>query len=116
MKKILILEVIFFLLSSPLSAQTKNDYLLKSKNQKTAAWILLGGGVTVGFIGSYEMFYDLTEIGNGEHHNKIGTGLSLGLIGALAGLGSIPLFISSSKNKLLAMSMSLIPQHSPSLV
>ena len=104
------------LLTFQLRAQTKNDYLLKSKNQKTAAWILLGAGVTLGFIGSYELFYGLTEIGNGQHHKKIGTGLSLSLLGTAAALGSIPLFVASSKNKRTAMSMTFSPQQMPALI
>jgi len=66
MKIIIILQVIIVLLTSQLSAQTKNDYLLKSKNQKTTAWILLGGGLTLDFIGTYELFMVLTKLETGS--------------------------------------------------
>jgi hypothetical protein len=116
MKKIIILHTVMILLIFQLRAQTKNDYLLKSKNQKTAAWILLGTGATLTFIASYKIIYGLSEIGNGQHHNKIGTGLSLGLIGGLAALGSIPLFIASAKNKRTSISMTFSGQPIPLLI
>lgn len=59
------------LLMFQLRSQTKNNYLLKRKNQKTAGWILLGAGVTLSLIDIYELFYGLTEIGNGQHHKKM---------------------------------------------
>jgi hypothetical protein len=116
MKKIIILQVILALLTSQLSAQTKNDYLLKSKRQKTAAWILLGGGVIIDFIGTYELISGFNEVRNGKHHHKIGTGLSLILASLPPIIGSIPLFTKSSKNKRMAMSMALSPQQMPALV
>jgi hypothetical protein len=107
MKKIIVLQAIIVLLSLQLSAQTKNDYLLKSKRQKTAAWILLGGGATLDFIGAYNLFTGLSEVGNGKHHHKIGTGISLMLISAIPIVGSISLFAKSAKNKRMAMSMAI---------
>lgn len=116
MKKILILHVLLVLLTSQLSAQTKDDYLLKSKRQKTTAWILLGGGLAIDFIGAYELFYGLNEIGNGKHHNKIETGVSLILVSLPPIIGSIPLFTKASRNKRTAMSMTFSNQQLPSLV
>lgn len=104
------------LLIAQLSAQTKNDYLLKSKNQNTAAWVLLGAGLTLDFISTYELLYGISEIGNGLHHHKIGTGLSLLFISLPFTIGSIPLFVKSSRNKRTAMSMAISPQQMPTLV
>jgi hypothetical protein len=71
----------------------KTDYLIKSKNQKTAAWVLLGGGtalIGLGFL-----------IGDSKNatFDDAGTGIVLGGIGFLSMIGSIPLFIASGKNK-----------------
>ena len=78
----------------------KTDYLLKSKNQKTAAWVLLGGGtalIGIGFL-----------IGDSKNatFDDAGTGVVLGGIGFLSVVGSIPLFIASGKNKRKAMNAS----------
>jgi len=75
----------------------KTDYLVKSKNQKTAAWVLLGGGtalIGIGFL-----------IGDSKNStfDDAATGAVLGGIGFLSAIGSIPLFIASAKNKRKAM-------------
>src|SRR6187455_2275752 len=71
----------------------KTDYLLKSKNQKTAAWVLLGGGtalIGVGFL--------IGDNKNSTFDDAV-TGTFLAGIGVLSTIGSIPLFIASGKNK-----------------
>jgi len=78
----------------------KKDYLQKSKNQKTAGWILLGGGtalIATGFI-----------VGSGENStfDDAAAGALLAGVGVLSALGSIPLFVASGKNKKKAMNMS----------
>ena len=78
----------------------KTDYLVKSKNQKTAAWVLLGGGtalIGIGFL-----------IGDSKNStfDDAATGAVLGGIGFLSTIGSIPLFIASGKNKRRAMKAS----------
>ena len=89
----------------------KTDYLVKSKNQKTAAWVLLGGGtalIGLGFL-----------IGDSKNSSfdDAATGAVLGGIGLLSTIGSIPLFIASGKNKRKAMKattsikMESIPLH-----
>ena len=75
----------------------KTDYLVKNKNQKTAAWVLLGGGtalIGIGFL-----------IGDNKNStfDDAATGALLGGIGFLSTIGSIPLFIASGKNKRRAM-------------
>src|SRR6478735_2464395 len=75
----------------------KTDYLVKSKNQKTAAWVLLGGGVAL--IGAGFLIGDSKN----ATFDDAGTGVVLGGIGFLSAVGSIPLFIASGKNKRKAM-------------
>jgi len=78
----------------------KTDYLVKSKNQKTAAWVLLGGGVAL--IGAGFLIGDSKN----ATFDDAGTGVVLGGIGFLSAVGSIPLFIASGKNKRKAMNAS----------
>ena len=75
----------------------KTDYLVKSKNQKTAAWVLLGGGVAL--IGTGFLVGD----GKEASFDDAATGAVLAGIGVLSTIGSIPLFIASGKNKRSAM-------------
>ncbi len=100
MKQIIILQVLMVLLTSQLSAQTKDNYLLKSKHQKTAAWVMLGGGTTLlvvgGIVGAHG-FFDLLNGQFEEANNNVGLAGILSITGGAAMLGSIPLFIASSK-------------------
>ena len=79
--------------TEPTHQLSKQDYLRKSKNQKTAAWILTAGGgamVVTGlvFISSNWDYFDA---------KGIGTGLLIG--GAAAVTGGIILFNASKRNK-----------------
>jgi hypothetical protein len=99
--------------STATSAPKPNtDYIKKSKNQKTAAWIMLGSGAALvitgiiipkgeskGFTGSY---YGLPA----EEYENDGIKAAVGGIGLLFMLGSIPFFIASGKNKRRATSLS----------
>lgn len=90
--------------------QAKDYYLQKSKNQNTAAWVLLisgtamaiGGGI--GFNNNYdESSYTATDI----------SGMIM-VAGVVADLASIPFFISAGKNKRKAASLSFhMPYHLP---
>ena len=85
---------------------SKQDYLQKSKHQKTAAWLLLGGGtvlVTIGGLINAHEVYDPYSFDR-NYSNK---GTPLTIAGTLAIAGSIPLFIVAAKNKKKAMSLSL---------
>ena len=76
---------------------TKADYLKKSKNQKTAAWILAGVGTLSVILGTIEVNPDY-----GENNNS-----SFFLVGGLVAIGaSVPLFIASARNKKKGMSLS----------
>ncbi len=117
MKKIIIYTLLLVLPAASFSQQTTNnappvkiDYLKKSKNQKTAAWVLLGGGLGLTIagvaIGANEVANDfVTIIVTGEQQSS-STGAVMILAGGATMLGSIPLFISGAKNKGRAMSAS----------
>ncbi len=107
MKKIMIY---FLLLAMPAASfcqktndsvpSVKTDYLTKSKNQKSAAWVLLGGGTAL--IGAGFLIGDSKN----STFDDAATGAILGGIGVLSAIGSIPLFIASGKNKRKALNMS----------
>ena len=106
-----VLLTIFLLLSvMTLSAQgtkeTKEYYLNKSKNQKTAGYILAGGGAALIISGII--------VGNGDNNNDpneldFGPNFDAGLWlvggGLVSALASIPLFISSGNNARKAASI-----------
>ncbi|MES1214638.1 MAG: hypothetical protein ABUT20_03895 [Bacteroidota bacterium] len=90
--------------ATPSQALTKQDYLQKSKHQKTAAWILLGGGILIGSI----RVEPNPDVVNSTNAVLLTTGLAA--IGS-----SIILFVASSKNKKKAMSLSFKNQTAPFL-
>lgn len=110
--------LLFLTISIQLTAQqtkivktplTKADYMEKSKNQKKGAMILLiGGGLmfTVGATISYSN--SLQNLFNFTEKNQKSTKASdmIAIIGGGCMLGSIPLFVASSKNKKLAYAVS----------
>jgi len=85
---------------------TKDDYLQKSKKQKTTGWILFIGGTTMAVIGGL-VFSD-----NFDYSSNVATDASgyLVLGGLFVDLLSIPFFISSAKNNRKAASISLNTQ------
>ncbi len=93
------------LVSSVLVGQTKEfskDYFLqKSKKQKTAAWILLGGGTAMA-AGGFTIFDPSWDSGSDSTTDIAGV---IGTVGFLTSLASIPYFISAGKNKKTAMSI-----------
>ena len=83
--------------NNPAPVLTKQDYLKKSKKQKTAAWILAGVGTLSVILGTIEVNPDY-----GENNNS-----SFFLVGGLVAIGaSVPLFIASARNKKKGMSLS----------
>lgn len=96
------------------NAFRKAEYLRKSKNQKTAAWVLLSGGVVLSVTGvviynnaynkamENDPFGTVLSLGT----NVDGTGAVMATIGTLAAAASIPFFIVSGKNKRKANSIS----------
>ena len=100
--------------SQQTASLTKADYLQKSKHQKTAAWILLGGGFATTIAGNiiYKNAFDkaaendpwVTLFSFGTNVDPAGA--IIACIGTLAMLGSIPEFIASGRNKRKANSLS----------
>src|SRR4051794_4915479 len=86
--------------ATPVLMQT--DYLQKSKNQKTAAWIFLGTGVAL-FAGGLIAHYNNVNSDDFDKSIEASVGLDdatgVAMLGLLVGGGSIPFFILSSKNK-----------------
>ncbi len=92
---------------NPSTPLTKQDYLQKSKKQKTTAWILLGGGTIAWLAGASKYMNQNDDIDGG--------GEAAMVIGGIAGLSSIPFFIMASKNKKKAISLSFKNQMIPQL-
>lgn len=80
---------------------TSQDYLTKSKKQKGAAWGLLAGGTALIGVGLL--------IGNGKESSfdDASTGGIIAIVGGVAILSSIPLFLASTRNKKKGMGTSL---------
>ncbi|PWA09596.1 tetraspanin family protein [Flavobacterium laiguense] len=96
--------------TTPSTPFSKEDYLEKSKTQKTTGWIFLSAGLaitTVGIIG----FANTDDI----YDNSTDTYGALILTGPLIALGSIPFFISSGSNarKAATLSLNYQPIHIP---
>lgn len=72
--------------ATPGTPMTKQDYLKKSRSQKTFAWILLGTGTAC---------FAAVAPGN-TSFDALGTII---VIGGVAVISSIPLFIAAAKNK-----------------
>ncbi len=101
MKKIIVASLLliaatstFCQQSNPSPALTKQDYLKKSKHQKTTAWILAGGGPVLFISGIIA-------------YQKGNAGLLLMGAGLISEAASIPFFISSGINKRKAKKVAL---------
>ena len=85
--------------TGPGQSLPQNDYLQKSKKQKTAAWVLLGGGFVLAAGGA--------ALDANSDWSKSETPYLVAIgIGGASMLGSIPLFIASGRNKKRAMNAS----------
>lgn len=100
MKKIILCMVVLMLSVSTFSQQTtssqkmtKEDYLMKSKRQKTAGWVLLGGGAALILAG------DLIGNSNEASFGDAGTGIIMAGLGVISMIVSIPVFLAATKNK-----------------
>lgn len=94
------------------STINKDYYLQKSKNQKTAAWVMIGGGAVLFGAGlavqpRVDEFDNIFDVFNENKYHGFGARAALITGGILVMGGSIPLFIASSGNKQQAMSLAL---------
>ena len=96
--------------TNPVPALINHDYLQKSKNQKKAAWIMLGGGAALVLTGVLLPRGEKTGWNpiSGDEYENDGVCAVFGLTGLVSMLGSIPFFISSGKNKRKAISSSVV--------
>jgi uncharacterized membrane protein len=101
--------------TTPAPVLSKQDYLKKSKSQRTTGIVLASvGGVLVIAGAMLAVEGTAEEIGGiftGETSRKDDNGAVLFIAGTACMIGSIPLFIASGRNRKLAMSMSFRYQH-----
>lgn len=90
--------------------ETKEFYLQKSKNQNTAAWVLLGAGTTLATFGIIGISESYPIFGKADQP-KYSYSIAATVIGIAADALSISLFIKSSRNKKLATSLSFDNQN-----
>ncbi|MBK9532228.1 MAG: hypothetical protein IPO42_10590 [Chitinophagaceae bacterium] len=86
------------------------DYLQKSKNQKTAAWVLLGVGAALDIAGIITTVSNANkEVENLFEESSVNHGgeIALYIAGTAALAGSLVLFIRSKSNKNKALSLGL---------
>ena len=127
MKKLPLFITMFFIGYSSFSQQsdtavasTKQAYLKKSKNEKTTAWILAGGGLVMSAVSLAIVINDdaqaannfVTTVINTSNNDSNTSGNKTSLTGIFFYIGvmcmviSVPLFISAAENKRKAMSIS----------
>ena len=118
MKKITLLITLLSFAASVFAQEAlphgQEYYLQKSKNQKTAAWVLLGVGTTmivVGMVGGMSTFgssdYPFISEEDASAMDTYGIIMFVGIAGDLA---SIPFFISAGKNKKRAAAVTISNQ------
>jgi hypothetical protein len=122
MKKIIPLVLVLFIgkfsfcqETIPSPTLTKQDYLKKSKSQKTASKIIAGTGAAVALTGILLAIDDVGGIFDPRDQENTKTADALAYTGLVIMAGSIPFFIASSKNRKKAMSMSFKNQRIPQL-
>lgn len=93
--------------TNPSRPVTREDYLAKSKKQRTTGWVLLVGGT--GLIGAGLLIGDSKE----SSFSDAAFGAVIGVVGFLSMIGSIPAFIASGKNKRRGMSLSFKNETAP---
>ncbi|MGG9971911.1 hypothetical protein ACQ33O_08980 [Ferruginibacter sp. SUN002] len=107
MKKIAIILLSFFFFCSLVVAQTegstKEEYLKKSKNHKTAAWILLGTGAATIITGA---IIDANKRENSTYEQDFTGGIIIAS-GIACTLISVPYFISAGNKKKKAATFAL---------
>ena len=92
--------------SNPSATLTKKDYLQKSKNQKTAAWLFMGGGIGLTILGISADKSDVDNVGSSGRGVAIITGIAAISVGTT-------LFILSSNNKKKAETIAFRMEKAP---
>ena len=94
-----------------LPTHSSDYYSTKSRHQRTAAWIMLGGGVVLIGLG---LATTQAEVITGSDKSNTAANVLAG-VGLASTLGSIPLFISAAHNKHKAAELSFDMQKVPVL-
>lgn len=122
MKKLFLFMLYLFFFSS-ITAQeshqlTKEDYLLRSKKQKTGGWAMIGGGSAMMLTGIIIATTAKKPTGNFEIFSEGQVaGMTIFMIGSLIDLASIPFFVTSGINARKAAKISfsnqqiILPHH-----
>lgn len=110
---IAVLLVLFFADSfcqKPANPMFSKDYFRqRSKNQNTAAWILLAGGTAMVVGGAIGFNENFVVWGGTDAQNRRGDTYGFILLGGIiSDLVSIPFFLSAAHNRRIAASLSLI--------
>jgi hypothetical protein len=112
MKKTLIFLILLLFIvegfsqTTPNTPFSKEDYLQKSKKQKTTGWVFLSAGIVItaiGVIGFNNTYDDWNDTSTDTYG-------ALVLTGPLIALGSIPFFISSGSSARKAATLSISNQ------
>lgn len=115
MKKAILTTVAILFIATHCFSQAaeKTDYLQKSKNQKTAAWVLLGVGAALDIGGiiatisnankELDNLFEETSVSHGAEY-------ALYIAGTACLMGSLTLFILSKSNKNKALALGLDTQ------
>lgn len=119
MKKIILFFMLLIMSVATFSQQTvpsqdltKQDYLQKSKSQKGGAWLLLGSGTAVLAGTLISAASSICFSGCTKRKTPV-VPIS---IGSAMIVGSVPLFIASSRNKRKSMSLSFKNEMAPQLL
>ena len=103
--------------NEPSPTLAKQDYMQKSKKQKTIAWALLGGGAASVLTGIIIPKGEIIHEGAwGNDYENDGIKSTFGVTGFLCMVGSIPFFIASRKNYKRSISVSFKNEVTPQLV
>lgn len=89
--------------TAPSSADLKNEYLQKSRNQKGWAWGLLIGGTVLSAVGMAIAISELNQLFE-DSSDDSDLATAFFIVGAASMLGSIPFYAASKKNQRLAES------------
>ena len=85
---------------------SKDDYLTKSRKQKTTAWVLLGGGVALTVAGIAVQVRDINDDNIGLDDFFV-RGTIIAIAGVVSSCISIPFFIGAAKSKRKAANVSM---------
>ena len=108
--------VLFITINGFSQTAEKTDYLQKSKNQKTGAFVLLGIGAALDIAGiittasNANKEFDYITYGGDQPSVNHGSEIALYIAGTLCLAGSLTLFIVSKNNKKKGLAIGIEPE------